>query len=102
MLDVVFLGVEAFEIGLAGIFNERGVVKANLARRRNETTTIVTEGVPIILNVYHRIGFEEVWFTQVLFARGMDVEKRNDGDFAGRFELHIVTETNEHRFQNPQ
>ena len=63
MLHVIFLGVEAFDIGQAGIFDERRIVQADFAGRHDEATTIVAESVVIIFDAYHRIGFEEVRLT---------------------------------------
>ena len=60
MFDRSFRGVETFEVGLSGIFDEGGIVKTNFAGRRNQATTIIAEGVVVIFDVDDGIGAQIV------------------------------------------
>ena len=62
MLDAIFRGVETFEVGFSGIFDERGIVEANLAGWCDQATTIIAESVVVVFDVHDRVGAQIVGF----------------------------------------
>ena len=45
MLDGIFGGVEAFDVGESGVLDQRGILEADFSRRGDDATADVVEGV---------------------------------------------------------
>ena len=88
-----------FDIGLARIFDQRGIVQADFSRRSDQAATMIAESVVVVFNVHNRVGVQEVGLAQIVFAGRVNVQKRDDRHFRRRVEQHVVTEANQHRFQ---
>ena len=98
MLDGIFGGVEAFDVGESGVLDQRGILEADFSRRGDDATADVVEGVAVGFDVDRGIDLKDVGFEKVFLALGTDVEESDNGDFGGRVEEHVVAKANQHVF----
>ena len=94
VLDRNFLGVEALRVRKAGVANQSGVVKANLAGRSDDAGArfpkrSVKLSTAICGSVRTTSGS-----SKSLFAGGMDVQECNNRNFSEDIKLNVVSDPN--------
>ena len=96
-----FACTEILLVGQTGIFDQRGIVKANLSWSCYQAACVIPETVLEFFDVYRWIGVQLVRLPKILCAGGMDIKQGNHGNIGGCGELEVVTETNQHNYNIP-
>jgi hypothetical protein len=89
-------------IFLSGVANRCGHTEPETPGRSDEPGALVSKAVDIGAHIQLRFSHQFVGFKKVLFARGVDVEQRNDGNREGNIELDVVSQTNQHGLRKPR